>query len=231
MFLAIRAQAFSLTPMSIELEPSGKEATKSFLLDNTTGEKIAVQISMAKRVLDVEGKETNPEADDEFIVYPPQLILAPNEKRTVRLTWAGQTELKQELAYRIIAEQMPVDTEKKPKSKNASIRMLLRYLGAVYITPKDSKPLLSVLEAKRVENSKSGATLSLTVENRGTAHYVVKALKLTITSGNKTAVLTPEQLKPVLGQNILAGAKRRFTLAWPQSLPKGDPKVDFRLED
>lgn len=217
--------------MSVELEPTGKEATKSFLIDNTTGEKIAVQVSMSKREIDIDGKEINAEAEDEFIVYPPQLVLGPNEKRTVRLTWAGAAELKHELSYRIIAEQLPVDTEKKPKSKNATIRMMLRYLGAVYITPKDAKAELSLTEAKRVESKKEGTQLTIAIANQGTAHHVIKNLQLIATVNDKAFTFTGDQLKTIVGQNILAGAKRRFTLPWPSGLPKGEPKVAFRIED
>lgn len=227
------ARAFSLTPMSVEFEPKGKEATRSFLVENNSAEKIAVQVTMARRVIDLEGKETNPEADDDFIVYPPQLILGPNEKRTIRVTWAGDADPKAELAYRIIAEQLPVDAEKRPRAKNAMIKMLLRYLGAVYITPKDAKPALSVSSPERATSTKDkSAQLSFVLENSGTAHKIIKELKLKALVGDKSVVLGANELRQITGQNILAGSKRRFNIAWPKDLPaEGALKVEISKLD
>lgn len=221
--------------MSVEFEPTGKEATHSFLIDNAGGEKIAVQVSMAKREIDFDGKETNPEAqvDAEFIVYPPQLVLGPNEKRTVRVTWTGDAQPKRELAYRIIAEQLPVDAEKRVRTKNTVIKMLLRYLGAVYITPRDAKAALVPLSAERV-TSKDGKTpeLALTFENKGNAHRVLKDFKIKVSASGKALELSEADVKPLVGQNILAGSKRRFRLAWPKELPRtGDLKFEITKQN
>lgn len=224
--------------MSISLEPSGSKATHSFIVDNSGSEKIAVQISMAKRKVDAAGTETNPEADDDFIVYPSQLILEPKQKRTVRVTWAGDTKPASELAYRIIAEQLPVDTSKPKKKKQAMIRMLLRYLGAVYITPRGADAKIEVTEARSAQLKGKGTRLVLVLTNKGTAHQIIKAarLKLSAAEGSEKSVeLKGESLKALAGLNLLAGASRRFELAWPDKLeagPQGAPlKAELDIED
>lgn len=217
-FQSAAARAFSLSPMSVSFEPVGKEATHSFVVDNNGNEKLAIQITMAGRVIDATGAEKNPDADDEFVVYPSQLVLKPNEKRTVRVTWAGNVKPERELSYRIIAEQLPVDTAKPDNKNKIMIRMLLRYLGAVYITPKGATAKVVLSKAARVVE-KSLPKLALSIENTGTAHQIIKNAKLKITLPGKAPVeLNSDDLKPLLGQNILAGGVRRFLFPWPGKL-------------
>jgi fimbrial chaperone protein len=235
-FFPVFSFAFSLTPMTVSLEPSGKEATRSFVVDNNSNEKIAVQISMVERQMDLKGLEKFPEADDDFIVYPPQLILGPNEKRTVRVTWVGNPKPTKELAYRIIAEQLPVDTEKQEKPKGAVIRMLLKYQGALYITPKGVKPELSVQSAG-LEPKLKPEKLAITIENKGLAHIVLKEPTLIVTPVSKAAAqvtsvkIYAADLNEINGQNVLASSKRKFLVNWPAHLPKGPVKVELETKD
>ena len=196
--------------MSVSLDPSGKGATHSFILDNNGNEKLAIQVSMAVREVDAAGLEKNPEADDDFIIYPSQIVLNGNEKRTVRVTWAGNAKPDKELAFRIIAEQLPVDTKKPEKKGQAVIRMLLRYLGAVYITPRGASPKIVVTKLERVE-TKAGPRLAVTLANQGTGHQIITTAKIKIGS----LTLKDDETKPLSGLNLLAGSKRRIELPWP----------------
>ena len=57
----------------------------------------------------LDGIETNQDANDDFIVYPPQLIVPPGTQQVIRVTWIGEPEPPIELAYRLIAEQLPIN--------------------------------------------------------------------------------------------------------------------------
>lgn len=233
LLIAPSALAFTLTPMNASFDPEGPGATQSFILENDNADKIPIQISMTKRVTDENGNETNPEADDEFTVYPPQLILGPKERRTIRVTWLGAKKPDHELAYRIVAEQLPVETEKPPSKKGVRINMLLKYVGAVYIIPKEAKPGVKLVQASA--STSDPKRISILFENSGTAHLLLKGLHLTLET-TKKVILKPEELKDISGQNILAGARRKFTIQWPSSLPKYDSasgplKASFELKE
>ncbi|MBI3557669.1 MAG: molecular chaperone [Deltaproteobacteria bacterium] len=218
---AASAHAFSLAPMSVSLDPNGKGATRSFTIDNNSGEKLAIQVSMAAREVNAAGVEKNPDADDDFVVYPSQIVLGGNEKRTVRVTWAGNAKPDKELAFRIIAEQLPVDTHKPDKKDQAVIRMLLRYMGAVYITPRGSSPRIEVIRLEHVKNK-----LAVTVGNLGTAHQIINSARIRIGS----VELKDEDTKALSGLNLLAGGERRFEIAWPAQLTAENLKSKAELE-
>ena len=230
-----QAQAFLFSPMTINFDSSGNGATRSFQVENDSASNIAVDVSMASRTIDENGKENFEkikETDKLFQIYPPQLLLKPKEKRTLRITWTGEAKPAQELAFRAIVEQLPVQTERPTTKKvGAVINILLKYLGAVYITPENAKPIIDIKEA-RLEAGKV-PKLSVLFENKGNAHRVLNGIHLKLSSVGeipKVVDLKPEELPEINGQNILAGHHRRFLIPWPKALPKGQVKVDFELE-
>ena len=237
LFWSLSASAFTVSPMSVTFELSGPGATQSFQVSNTTPDAIAVEVSLATRQMDIDGKETQtqpPELESLFLIFPSQVILKPGEKRAVRVSYVGSA-LKKEAAYRLIFEQLPVATEKKEKTNGALIKMLLKYVAAVYVLPPEAKPNLHLKSGLRVPG-KSGQPdqLELVFENTGAAHRVLSGLKLRITTTGpdpKTVTLEPDSLPTLEGQNVLAGGTRRFEIPWPSAIPKGPVQVSLVFKD
>jgi fimbrial chaperone protein len=220
------ARAFTLVPIRMEFTPSGSGAEQAFHLENDSSNTVAIEVSMLTRQLDLDGKETNAPAEDDFLVYPPQVVLKPNQVQTVRVKWLGTRKPEKELAYRILAEQLPVKLE-KDKTGHSRINVLLRYLGSVYIVPKGSKADV-ILESAAPQTDAAGKRqIVLIFHNRGKAHGLLSDLQLKIEAGDKTVELGSEALPNIAGQNILAGQKRRFMLSWPEGLPDGPLRVTF----
>jgi fimbrial chaperone protein len=222
---------FQLEPLSVDFFPSGSLATQSFILKSTGDKPVAIQLSMAIREISLDGTETNVDADDQFLIYPPQLVIPPGEQQTVRVTWLGDPIPTKELAFRIIAEQVPVDlTEIKQTEgdRTVTVRVLLRYRGSVYIKPEGVAPKL-VLESASSQKDKAGADkLVLNVANQGTAHKLLQNIKVTVKAGSGQSVtLAGKQLEGVLGENILADSKRQFILPWPKEIPVGPVTATF----
>ena len=220
------ALAFTLVPIKMEFEPAGRGANQAFRLENDSSNTVPVQLSMLTRQMDLDGKETNAPAEDDFLVYPPQVLLKPNQVQTVRVKWLGTPKPEKELAYRILAEQLPVNLEKE-KPGESRINVLVRYLGSVYIVPKGAKAEV-VLESTAPQTDAAGKRrIELIFHNRGKAHSMLNDLRLKIQAGGKTVELGPEALPNVAGENVLAGQKRRFLLPWPEGLPEGPVQVTF----
>ena len=129
------ALAFKLEPISKVFEPAGAGATQSYKIINDTSEQIAVELSMVKRKISLEGQESTEKADDDFLVYPSQIILPPQGVQSVRVTWLGNPNPEKELNYRIIAEQLPINLKDTQQSQSqaiaAGIKITFRYIGSV----------------------------------------------------------------------------------------------------
>lgn len=233
--------AFEFGPIIANVAPSGPGASTSYTVSNTGENKIPVQVSIVAREPDESGKEVYAETEavsDMFRIFPAQLVLNPKETRTVRVTYVGTPKLKNEMAFRVIAEELPVDMsdpKKVYKKAVANVTIAVKYVGSLYVTPPGAKPNLQ-LEVTPVANKPevkdAKQELKLTITNSGTAHEVVRKPALTLESGvdKSVVVLTASDLTSMTNLNILAGKKRVFTLQWPAKLPVGPVKASLAAD-
>lgn len=224
---------FELRPMISELRPTGRESSHAFHVINNTNGSIAVQMSVAAREMDEEGRETLPPAEKDFVIYPPQMVVKPRSSQVVRVKWIGDPKPASELAYRLIAEQVAIPDPEGGSAEGVRINLMFRYMAALYITPKGAKEEVVVKSTgQRVE--KAQRQLVVVLENRGTTHANLVDLHLHVSSGQgaarATVDLAPKGLKGMNGENVLAGHTRRFALPWPEKLGEGPLDVKFEFD-
>jgi fimbrial chaperone protein len=211
-------QAFTLIPISATLAPKGYGVATSFRVENETSNRVAFQISMTTREMDELGEETRQSASNFFTIFPPQGVIAAGQRQNVRVVWKGPQDLTNELAFRIVAEELPVNFD--PESKESHIKLLVRYLGTVYIRPKGVSPKLQTLALVKAANNSAATNLyELTLANAGSAHQALKNCQLTVTnSPGQTTVIHADDLGTIEGQNLLAHHRRRFAVTLPAAL-------------
>lgn len=229
------ALAFRLEPISRVFEPAGAGATQSYEVINDSAEQIAVELSMAERKISLEGQETTESADDDFLVYPSQIVLPPQGVQSVRVTWLGNPNPEKELAYRMIAEQLPINLnnpeESQAETTSGAIKVMFRYIGSVYIRPKNAESKVVLNGITHEKGTDGNDRLVITFENQGTRRAVLSELNLNLTSQGSQLTLKPEQLEGVNNGVILAGNQRRFSMPWPQQLPIGEVTGTFTFKD
>ena len=210
MLIAGATRAFNLTPMSATFDPSGNGSAKSFRVENETSNRVDYQIAMLTRDMTEDGQETNQTAAELFTVFPPQGTINPGQSQTVRVLWKGDRKPTNELAFRIEAVELPIN--RAPEKNKAEIKVLLRYLGAVYVRPRNAKPKLQVTEFTRTPTN----SYLMVVANTGNAHQPLTDPVLTLTDAQgRTTKVPTEQLNGIAGQNILGNHTRQFTLSLP----------------
>lgn len=207
-FLSPTLLAFGLKPLFATLSPSGTGAEHVFRVKNTGDSPIAVQFGVTTREQRADGTESQKAADDSFMVYPPQAVIAPNKTQKVRVQWLGKQNLSKELAYRFVAEQVPVNLS---KDKSTGVQMVMTVVGSIYIKPQGVAPKLSVSNLRR-----TGDKLAFSVKNSGTMHVLLENLKIDLSNKQQqTLQLSGKQVAEVEGKNVLAGAQRDFSIAYP----------------
>ena len=236
-FGASSAVAFKISPMIAEMAPAGPRARLNYLVESDSPVSTAIQIGVVRREQAEDGTEYLPNADDEFLVFPAQFVLQPNEKQIVQVQWLGQVYPERELAYRIVAEQLPVDLNAPADGKN-NMQLLVRYLTAVYIVPSgihsNAAADLVVDPAEADSDAHGQRTMDILVSNRGPTHIQLRNVQLTIRSvdGDKTVTLPSRRLpSSMLGENILAGSIRSFRIPWPPELSVGPITVSLEVQE
>lgn len=210
--------AYKLEPISRVFAPTGSSATQSFEILNDGSDRIALTVSVLTLERDEAYVETNRDAEDEFLVYPAQIVLAPGKRQTLRVTWLGDAKPARELTYRIVVQQVPIellDPKAKPSPElEGRVRVLLAYRGTLFIRPPKASPSIAV-EARPASNN----ALALVLVNRGAAVGLVKSCAVTLKPASGPAIEIPAgALAAIRNHRVLAGGRRRYILAWPAGL-------------
>jgi fimbrial chaperone protein len=210
------AAALKITPFKVSVAPGTQGATQVFRIENNSAAPAAIQVSALTWDIGPDGREINHDAEDEFIVFPAQLVLAPYESKSVRVQWLGDTPLESERAYRLLAEQIPVSLQNTPPS-GIAVRFLLRFKAALYVTPPHARSDIQLQDAVVMQDR-----LRVTVVNKGTRHGYLGGITLHLEMQNgKSITLTGDALAAMAGENIHARASRIFDLPRPAGLTEG----------
>ncbi len=223
---SVQAFAFKLSPMVVSFAPNGSKATQVLTLENNANEKVPVQVEVFSRTVDSKGEEVRTPTED-FNVYPEQLVLLPNEKRNVRVTYTAGKNDGVEQAFRIVATQVPVefkDRNAKSQTKKTSLNFLIQYVASAYVTPEGVSPKVVIKDTQLVSSKK----IAVTISNEGTAHKVLKAKTLRVLSGKDKLieVQNPTELDAI---NFLAKTERTITFALPKEI-KADKSAKITAE-
>lgn len=225
------ALAFRFTPMTQVFAPVGDNATHAYEVVNDKDERIAVEVTVVGRSVDTSGTESYVSAEDDFLIYPAQMILEPNTTQVVRVSWLGDPAPTQELAFRLVAEQLPINLVDPnlpaPIKPVGQVQILLRYLGALFVRPEGVRAEVQI-ESVTAQSSQQGTpTVAITFINEGDASASLRDLHLNLSAQGQTVSLSPDQLKGVIGNTILAGHRRCFVLPRPPTLSQGSITATF----
>ncbi|HDQ14681.1 MAG TPA: molecular chaperone [Sediminispirochaeta sp.] len=232
LFSPVYIWSFSFEPISRTFSPEGRGAIQTFRLTNDGDDYIAVRLRMYSREMDIDGNETREAVPELFTIYPNQVVLKPRSVQTVRIKWNGAADMDREQCYRLLVEQLPVDFAQNSQ-ETSGLKIMFRYLGSIYVSPPGTEAEIVVEEASVVE-TKGAKELEIIFSNRGTRHAILNGLILDLQvegSGSMdTHRLQGKELEGVIGENILPGSRRHFSIPLPDDFPGDDVRVDFQYE-
>lgn len=214
---------FTFSPMSQSIDLGEKQKGTQFLLENDGETKMAVELTVKERKMDEQGVETQVDTK-EISIFPPQVIIPPKEKRTIRVTWNGQGALDSERSFRVIAEQLGLKVDDKTKNKSG-IQMLMKYVAALYVTPDDAASKISI-----ESHASDGKELVLQIVNAGNKHQILGDPTLTFEEKDKKVQIKAQDLKGLAGENVLANSKRVFKIKNSTVIP-AHAKVSIKVND
>lgn len=220
--ITFSSYAFRLDPMSATIELKDNQTYFNFIIENETNQPLPIQVSLFERGLKDNGEDDLKETE-EITAFPDQLIIPPEQKRSVKVAWTGKTkDLKIEKSFRFIAEQLPLDL-KKAKSEKSGIKMLLKYVAALYVNPEGTESNVSCELNEKYE---------LVCENSGSKHQILTFKSISLEDAKKKIDLTKEELQKISGENALVGTKRTLKLSAVKDIKtlKFPVKVKFKFE-
>lgn len=213
--IATTATAFTFMPMSTTISPSGANSIASFRITNDSSQQIAITIKATTREIDENGNEINAPADNQFAIFPTRAVVQPNSFQNIKVQYKGNPSLAKEVAYRIIAEQVPIDFSQQQTS---GVKVMFRYIAALYVAPPNVSHKIAVTKVEYGEQEgKKG--FFVTITNSGTRHGLINDPVLKISGSLSTITLKDEALNAINGQNLLPGNVRKFFIPCEDAVP------------
>jgi fimbrial chaperone protein len=203
------AWGISVSPITAELDLA-MQRTHVIIVTNPDAERpLPVKVSVKSWRMDTAGVDQRGATDD-IVVFPGQFVLAPAQRRSVRVAARYTEKPVVEQTYRVIVRELPIDLDGQ-SVQSSGVKVLTSYATAFYVRPHNPQ---SRLRLTSVERQPDGFLFK--IRNEGNAHSHLRKLALIFTQGTKTARIDdPKQLPRFLSENILAKSERYFPWHWP----------------
>jgi fimbrial chaperone protein len=235
---------FASTAFSFEVSMSredivvGKSNQMNVKLVNNDTNPIALEVSVAKRKYTKDGTEILDDTNEDILVLPSQIILGPNESQFVALRWVGEADIKTEIPYRLMVENIPIDITSanvKQPVLSGQIKMTYRLVRGFYVRPEGPiSSMVTILNATSMikkSNDKTVApqhSLQLNIVNKGDLHQIARSVTLSVSVYDDATAKNPLQTVTINyttndldgGINFLPKEERTVVLPWPKALVK-----------
>lgn len=225
--------ALSLEPLTHVFTTTTTGRIHTYRVVNTQDREIAVQVSVTTRDHDADGREIRERAADQWLVFPARMMLAPGQSQAVRIQYTGPGGVERERAYRVIAEQLPVDIS--GGDQRSGINVLFRYEGSAYVRQGRFAPQVTLVGTDRHYENGAFVGVMVQFENRGTTHGILNSLvirlRLTAEDGTVLEEVFREEDLPILGgRNLLAGRVLEEVIPLPDAWARGTYEVTYDVQ-
>lgn len=146
LMLISTADAMRIAPMVAEMSTSGAGATARIEVGNVGSRAMPFETAITRVEMDSEGRITETPGDDDFLVFPPQGLVAVNGQQVVRVQWVGPP-LDQTRAYYLAVKQLPVEVDPTaiPDTQSSvAVNVLYTMKTLLLVSPKGVTPDVKV---------------------------------------------------------------------------------------
>src|SRR5262245_20233973 len=223
---AHQATAMSVTPIQVEMTSTGGAGRSQITVSNDSNEPLPVEVGIQKMSLEEDGERQLSNAGDNFLVFPPQGMIAPGSSQVFRLQWVGEPVVAQSESYLLSVNQVPV---KLPAGKSA-VQIVMSFGVIVNVAPPQGAPSLAVVSTGVEADKKTGKRYpTITVENPTNIHALLPQSTIALSGGGWSHTMSPIELSEKVGIGLVQpGKKRRFVL--PVEMPAGVSSVQASLD-
>lgn len=189
-FSPATAEAARVSPMIVELEPTGRASVARVELTNDSERNIPFEVRMMLGEISEEGELTLSPAEENFLVFPAQAIVESKSQQVFRIQYVGEPELAKSEIYYMSIQQIPVEIE----AEASQVQVVINYNVLVNVVPDGVSPVATIrsIEA-RVEEEKSGIQVRLA--NDGTGYFMAGLSDWSITGTTQNGETYSENYK------------------------------------
>jgi len=142
---AAPAQAARVSPMIVELEPTGRASVARIDVINDGEKDIPYEVQMMRGEITPDGKLNLTPADEEFVVFPAQTLIEANSQQVFRVQYIGESAENRSQVYYMAVRQIPVSFDPGV----SEIQVVVNFNVLVNVVPDGTEPQ-AVVNAARV---------------------------------------------------------------------------------
>ncbi|MDR1334930.1 MAG: hypothetical protein LBJ19_01485 [Holosporaceae bacterium] len=173
--------AIEVLPSIYEFEPGDTTSNGNIIqysIKNLSDKPFALEVTILRREIGVDGGETLIPDEDSFCVYPSQIIIPANGSRSIKVSWIGNDAFKKdprrEQAFRVRFSQYSLETNKRSrKQKGPAVEVRLEVLTSLYMVPAKACAAVSLVSTKATTINGENAYI-VQLKNNGTKHLAAK---------------------------------------------------------
>ena len=249
---AAAQSSVGVEPLLLEVNPGTAAAMR---MRNNGEAPTTVEVRVFERIIDENGVQTRREADDDFLVFPPQAVV-PGESLQVFRLQPLLPALQESRSYFVSIRQVPVALPTVTDSEGATIRLLFAFDSAVHVVPPGTEAAPLLVSAEPGETTLTIQTgerrpipggegdepvvaevtypaVAMTVRNEGNKFFYLQDMRFegewTDSAGaaHPLPEYTQQEIIQAAGVTLVPpGATRKFALP----LPAGSTIASARIE-
>jgi fimbrial chaperone protein len=145
------AWAMRVSPMVSELTTTGVGSAARIEVGNIGSVALPFETRITRMDVDAEGNITETDADEDFLVFPPQGVVPRGGRQVVRVQWVGNPDIDTSHAYYLWVRQLPVETDPNatPEDGGAvSVQVLYTMKALIVVAPPGAEPKVEIVSVK-----------------------------------------------------------------------------------
>lgn len=176
--------AFSISPMLIDMKPTGSQSRSVVTVTSSSPQPMPVRASVSELIIDADGKTRSIINNKDFIIFPPQAIIAPRGKQSFRVQWRGQPNLSQGKTYELVVAQVlakdnrPQDDKKETKLQ---LQIAMAFGAIINMPAATGKPNPVVQSSRMTRNRQGKPVLETVISNSSNQNFMLVQADSTVT--------------------------------------------------
>ncbi len=140
------AMAARVSPMIADLEPDGRGAVTRIEMVSDANNDIAYEVLMMRGDISTEGELELTPAEEDFLVFPTQILLKSKARQVFRVQYVGNPDLKNSEIYYMSIRQLPVEVDANSRSQ---VQVVINYNVLMNVFPEGarSEPVIRQVSA------------------------------------------------------------------------------------
>ena len=218
----VPAEAATVSPMIVEVSPSGSHSIARIELSNPGEEDFPVEVMMFRGEISEAGELNLIPAEEDFLVFPAQIIVKPQGQQVFRIQYVGEPNLVSSQVYYAAIRQIPVDFV----DGESQLQLVVNYNILINVVPNGAKSN-PVVEIIGLETRNEIQGLQLRVVNTGAGFFLAGQQQWDVAGQTASGEsfsrrFTAEEIAKSFGVGIVAPGKARvFFLPLNQPLVEG----------